>query len=126
MVAHFIGFNMRTVQTGPVWRAFSVPNPRTPLQFGQGAIRQHSATSTQSFEHEHSLSSVATALWCTPLKVGLASEARFTTGPRAKEEARTPNAKRLTHGLRYLPWISWIPWFAVRKAEPKKRACKIG
>ena len=31
-----------------------------------------------------------------PLNVGLASEARSTTGRRAKEEARTPNAERRT------------------------------
>jgi hypothetical protein len=54
------------------------------------------ATPTPLFEH--SLSSVATALSCTPLKIGLASGARSTTGlgRRRKHERQTPNAEHQT------------------------------
>ena len=40
------------------------------------------------FEHEdeHSLSAVADALSCTPLKLGLASEARSTTALRRRRK----------------------------------------
>jgi len=37
---------------------------------------------------EDSLSAIAHALWCHPLKVGLASEARSTTKPLATAEGR--------------------------------------
>jgi hypothetical protein len=57
---------------------FSTPNPRRRMQFGQGAILEYFANPTPLFEH--SLSTVANALSCTPLKVGLASEGRSTTG----------------------------------------------
>jgi len=68
----------------------STLNPLRGYRSQLRAILQHSATPTPLFEHEdeHSLSAVATALWCTPLKIGLASEARSTTGARAKAEAR--------------------------------------
>jgi hypothetical protein len=33
-------------------RPFSIPNPRPRMQFGQGAILQHSANPTLKFVHE--------------------------------------------------------------------------
>ena len=57
---------------------------KTIVRQGRDAIglMQQPTTPTRLFEHldEHSLSAVANALSCTPLKVGLASEGRSTTG----------------------------------------------
>jgi hypothetical protein len=65
------------------------PQPRgREVQFRLGAVLQHSASPIPLFEHEdeHSLSAVANALSCTPLKVGPASVARSTTGLRRRRK----------------------------------------
>ena len=60
--------------------------PAMRVQLRLGAVLQQFAKPTPLFEHEDSLSAVANALSCTPLKVGLASEARSTTGLRRRRK----------------------------------------
>ncbi|MFY9986757.1 MAG: 1,2-phenylacetyl-CoA epoxidase subunit PaaD [Chthoniobacterales bacterium] len=65
-------------------------------QSGEGATLQHSTTpSLRPQEVEHSLSDEARAQCCQPLEVGLASEARSTTGGwrSRKHEHEAPGAQ---------------------------------
>ncbi len=69
--------------------------PATRVPFGLGAVLQHSHTpSLRVTGFEDSLSDEAHGLCCQPLEVGLASEARSTTGTLAKAEGRRRGRER--------------------------------